>query len=111
MVTHVRSLIVFSLAVGSGALFFASVFPIWTNWYINPWESVGHRVALWTVFWECVTAQFQTPNPAFPVTCTGDLRDLLIAAVIFSAGCVAGALVAGAWLLNRFLHFTKPTRY
>lgn len=84
---------------GTGSLFVSTFLPVWLVWYINPWEGLGKAHSLWIVIWEIVENQFQTQDPDFPVTVTGDSVDLIKAGFAF---CIGGFLGAAYYVAKRF---------
>lgn len=97
-----------ALTGGSVTLLVASLLPIWTLWYENPWEGVGYPVTLWTLVWELWKNALTAPNPAFPVTCRSDESNQIVLAVTFAVGAIVGLGVRyfrAAWCV---LFFETP---
>jgi hypothetical protein len=77
---------------GMTPLLILSFFPIWTIWYDNPMEGVGYHRSLWFVAVEVVQSWVEQPDPAFPVTITGDARDLILGAIVCGIGVFFGVV-------------------
>jgi hypothetical protein len=79
-------LAVFSLSGSLLSLLASTFLPIWTVWYLNWFEGVGYHRSLWGVAADILRSNEE-------VECTGDLRDLVTAALAAAAGAAAGLVV------------------
>jgi hypothetical protein len=80
------------IAGGMTPLVILSFFPIWTVWHYNPMEGVGRHRSLWFVAVEILQSWVEQPDPAFPVTVTGDARDLILGAIVIGIGVFFGVI-------------------
>jgi len=88
---HVNNPLAFALLGGQLLFLVASWFPIWTLWYFNPREGLGFQETLWSVLWNTVISR-PPLDPAFQVTTSGDMRDILQGEIIFAIGVALGFL-------------------
>jgi hypothetical protein len=88
---RIRSLPLACLSGASAALLITSFMPVWTLWQVNALEGVGYHETLWFVLWE--TARPSAGTPDLPLHRTGDVSNLVVAAVSLILGaCVSGGL-------------------
>jgi hypothetical protein len=80
------------------ALILSSFLPIWTLWVPSELlnETVGYPVSAWHLARKVINQPLGVPNPQ-----TGDLRDIILATVIFFIGASCGLIAHRLWSSNR----------